>query len=319
MQQFLRDYTLYISGPKYGVYGNNVTVARTIKPPLRITFNLSKSILLEANTCEITIYNLSPDTEREIIQQGAEVILEGGYQGNTGIIFKGQLFQPIRGKENGTDYYLRLICIDGDAYLNLTWDAETIGPDNTRRQLAEQVIRSSTNQLDSVDVSQLPNESFVDGSIPTNERSKVVFGCPCKYLSNIAKMSNSTFYIENNVGKFFNPNSTQGLQNAHLINKETGMIGQPEQIDRGVSVKCLLNPSIKLGDFIKIDNKTVITKEYEYGTIPYLLDKDGIYRIIKMNAVGDSRGQDWYWNLTTITQAGLTPEMMVGQYGELMV
>ena len=80
-----------------------------------------------------------------------------------------------------------------------------------------------------------------------------------------------------------------------------------------------VRPNIKLGDFIKIDNKSVITKEYEYGSIPYLLDKDGIYRIIKMHAVGDSRGQDWYWDLETITQAGVTPEMMVGQYGELMV
>lgn len=319
MQQFLRDYTLYISGPKYGVYGNNQTIARTIRPPLRVTFNTYKSVLLEANTCEITIYNLSPDTEREIIQQGAEIILEGGYQGNTGIIFKGQLFQPIRGKENGTDYFLRLLCIDGDAYLNLTWDSETIGPNNTRRQLAEQVMRSSTSQLDSVDTSQLPNENFIDGSITTNERSKVIFGCPSKYLQDMAKMSNSTFYVENNAGKFFDPNSTEGIKEAHLINKETGMIGQPRQIDNGVEVRCLLSPNFQLGDFIKIDNKSVITKEYEYGTIPYLLDRDGIYRIIKMHAVGDSRGQDWYWDLTTITQAGTTPEMMIGQYGELMV
>jgi hypothetical protein len=319
MQQFLRDYTLYISGPKYGVYGSSRTVARSIKPPLRITFNIYKSVLLEANTCEIVIYNLSPDTEREIIQQGSEVILETGYEGNTGVIFKGQVFQPIRGKENGTDYYLRLLCIDGDAYLNLTWDAETIGPNNTRRQLAEQIMRSSTNQLDSVDVSQLSNNNFIDGSAPTNERSKVVFGCPGKYLNDMAKMSNSTFYVENNTGKFFDPNSTEGMKDAFLINKDTGMIGQPHQIDNGVEVQCLLNPSIKLGDFIKIDNKSVIAKEYEYGSVPYLLDRDGVYRIIKMNAVGDSRGQDWYWNLTTITQAGNTPEMMVGQYGELMV
>ena len=212
-----------------------------------------------------------------------------------------------------------MIFFPWDAYLNLTWDAETIGPDNTRRQLAEQIMRSSTNQLDSVDVSQLPNNNFLDGSIPTNERSKVVFGCPGKYLNDMAKMGNSTFYIENNVGKFFNPNSTEGSQDAYVINKDTGMIDQPRQIDNGVEVKCLLNPSIKLGDFIKIDNKSVIAKEYEYGSVPYLLDRDGIYRIIKMNAVGDSRGQDWYWNLTTITQAGTTPEMLVGQYGELMV
>ena len=317
--QFLRQYSLYISGPKYSIYGGNSSIiAREITDPIRITFDINKSILADPNMAEITLYNLSPSTEREIIQEGTQVVLVAGYN-QPAIIFKGQVFQPLRGKENGTDYYLKLICIDGDAYLNLAFVSGTIQPNNTRRQIAEQILRDSTIQLDSVDVMDLPNFNAADSSYPTNERAKVIFGDPAKYLKNIAKMGNSTFYIDNNEGRFFDPISITGRSNAHLINIETGMIGQPQQVDYGVEVNCLLNPNIRLGDFIKIDNKTVIQQQLDFGQIPYLLDPDGIYRVIKISYVGDSRGTDWYSRITAITQGGIIPSMLIGQQGNLIL
>lgn len=318
--QFLRQYTLYISGPKYKVYGGDSSsvVAREIKDPIRIVFDITKTILRDPNLAEITLYNLSPDTEREIIQEGTQIVLVAGYE-QPGIIFKGQVFQALRGKENGVDYFLKLICLDGDAYMNLAFVSGTITPNSTRQQIAQQVLRDSTIQLDSVVVDNLPNTNFVDGSSPTNERAKVVFGDPSKYLDNISKMGNSSFYIDNNEGRFFNPISTGGKSDAHLLTVETGLIGVPQQVDYGVEAKCLLNPSIRLGDFIKIDNRSVLQQQLTIGQIPYLLDSDGIYRIIKIHYSGDSRGQDWYCDLTTITQGGVIPSMLVGQQGNLIL
>lgn len=318
--QFLRKYSLYISGPKYSIYGSSSSsvIAREITDPIRITFDIHKSILADPNMAEITLYNLSPSTEREIIQEGTQVVLVAGYD-QPAIIFKGQVFQPLRGKENGTDYYLKLVCIDGDAYLNLAFVSGTIQPNNTRQQIAQQVLRDSTIQLDSVDVADLPNFNAADNSYPTSERAKVVFGDPAKYLKNIAKMGNSTFYIDNNEGRFFDPISTTGRSDAHLINIDTGMVGQPQQVDYGVEVECLLNPNIRLGDFIKIDNKTVIQQQLDFGQIPYLLDPDGIYRVIKIDYVGDSRGTEWYSRITAITQGGVIPSMLIGQQGNLIL
>jgi hypothetical protein len=34
------------------------------------------------------------------------------------------------------------------------------------------------------------------------------------------------------------------------------------------------------------------------------LDKDGIYRVIAITYIGDSRGEDWYVNFETIDQLG---------------
>lgn len=319
--QYLRQYTLYISGPKYKVYEGDTEAqtARQITDPLRIKFDITKTILRDPNLAEITIYNLSPNTEREIIQEGTQVVLSAGYLDNQSIIFKGQVFQALRGKENATDYFLKLICLDGDAYLNLAFVSGTILPNNTRQQMAQQILRDSSVDLDSVIVDDLPNTNFIDGSVPTNERAKVVFGDPGKYLDSMSRMGNSSFYIDNNEAKFFNPLSEKGKDDAHLISVDTGLVGLPQQIDYGIEFKCLLNPNMKLGDFIKIDNKIILQQQFNFGEIPYLLDADGIYRIIKIHYSGDSRGPDWYSSVNAITQGGVIPSMLIGQQGNLIL
>lgn len=320
MKQFLRSYKLYITGPKYKVYdGSSNVEARLIEDPIHIQFDITKTVLRDPNMAEITIWNLSPDTEREIIQEGTQIILEAGYD-ELGIIFKGQVFQPLRGKLNGTDYFLKLICLDGDAYLNLAFISGTLQSNQTRQQLAQQVLRDSTISLDSAAIDDLTNTNFIDGSISTSERGKVVFGDPSKYLNSLAKMGNSTFYIDNNEAKFFNPTaSSSEIKDAHLVDITTGMVGVPQQIDYGVEVNTLLDPSIRLGDFIKIDNRSVLQQQFSPGQIPYLLDSDGIYRVIKIHYSGDSRGQDWYSRLTTITQGGVIPSMLIGSTGSMIL
>ena len=319
--QYLRKYTLYISGPKYKVYEGDTEAqtAREITDPLRIKFSITKTILRDPNLAEITLYNLSPDTEREIIQEGTQVVLSAGYVDNESIIFKGQVFQALRGKENSTDYFLKLICLDGDAYLNLAFVSGTITPNNTRQQIAQQILRDSSIELDSIIVDSLPNTNFIDGSTSTNERAKVVFGDPSRYLDSMSRMGNSSFYIDNNEAKFFDPLSNEGKTEAHLISVETGLVGLPQQVDYGIEFKCLLNPNIKLGDFIKIDNKIVLQQQFNFGEIPYLLDADGIYRIIKISYSGDSRGQEWYSSINAITQGGVIPSMLIGQQGNLIL
>lgn len=320
--QYLRHYSLYISGPKYREYGGDSnTLAREITDPIRISFDISKTITREPNTARIKLYNLSPDTEREIIQEGAQIILKAGYS-EPGIIFKGQVVQPLRSKEGSTDYILTLKALDGDAYLNLGFLSGTILSNQSRRAIASQVLRDSNIQLDSAQLDELPETNTVDGSVTKSERAKVLFGKPGKYLTNLSKMGNSSFYIDNNEARFFNPLSTVGQDEAHLINTETGLIGLPEQVSYGVRVRCLLNPRIRLGDFIKIDNKSVILEEVSEWDTNYqshLLNSNGIYRVINIDYSGDSRSDNWYCDLTAVTQAGLIPAMLNGRYGFMML
>lgn len=321
-EQFIRHYGLYISGPKYKEYGGDSTqLAREIKDPLRISFEIHKTITREPNRANIKIYNLSPDTEREIIQEGTQIVLSAGYS-QPGVIFKGQVFQPLRNKENGTDYILALNAMDGDAYLNLGFLSGTILSNKSRREIASQILRESNIKLDSAQLDELPETNFVDGSSPKNERAKVIFGEPGKYLSNLSHMGNASFYIDNNEARFFNPIKQIGKDEAHLITTETGMVGMPHQIPYGVRVKCLLNPQIRLGDFIKIDNKSVILQDVSMGDTNYrahLLNTDGVYRVIEIDYSGDYMGDNWFCEISAVTQAGIIPALMNGKFGFMMI
>lgn len=335
--QYIRKYKLTISSPKYEVYeygwypfnadgsiGQREVKAfptqsweRSFEDPLRIQFDIVSTIQLEANLGEITLWNLNPQTEAALITEGSEVTLEAGYEDNMGIIFKGQVIQPMRGKVNGTDYYLKLICLDGDSYLNYAFSSGTFNPGLTRRQVALQVIRQALIQPDGVEIEDLPELNTVDGSTPVLERPKTVFGPVKDILKNIAKTGNTSPYVDKGILKFFDP--AKEPTEAHLYNVETGLIGQPRQVDKGVELTVLLNPNLHLGEFVKLDNKSILQNRLGLFDIPYLLDFDGLYRIIEIRYSGDSRGNDWYCHLKTITQAGVIPVVTASKIGNYIV
>ncbi|MDU1232313.1 phage protein [Clostridium sp.] len=67
--------------------------------------------------------------------------------------------------------------------------------------------------------------------------------------------------------------------------------------------KCLIDAD---GGNIPTCNSTTDTGSDEYDSqgLFRALDKDGIYRVISMHYVGDTRGNDWYINFETIDQLG---------------
>lgn len=335
INQWLRDWKLRVFVPQRQD-GYSVDKDGYIKPvdtklrdefifkdPLRIEFNIRKTALRDANEAEITLWNLDPKTETQIIVDGSEVVLEAGYQDNTGIIFRGYVIQPIRGKINGTDYYLKLICLDGDHYLNLAFTSATLEKNQTRRQLAQQAIRASNYQLSGVriqDLEDLPEESTVDGSTPKSSRPKVVFGKTSQIVDTLAKLGNSTSYVDNGELKFFNIKEEPNFDNSWEVNYKTGMIGDPNQSSYQVKVTVLLNPQIMIGDYIHLDNSTIIQEQLSViGSLPYLLEKSGYYRVIAIDYEGDSRGNNWYAHITAITQNGQIPSMLSNSWGNLIV
>lgn len=300
------------------IYTNNLgTDDIVFEDPFKIEFTARKTVQMDANKAKITIYNLSPNTEYQIIEEGARVVLEAGYDNNMGVIFEGHIIQPLRGKRNGTDYFLTLICLSDDDFLNLAFVSGTFNSNLTKRDVALQVVRSSTIKPSSIVIEDLPNIDIVDGSRPRTERPKTVFGKPKNYLRSIGKMAGSSPFTDDGVLRFFDPNKPPEF--THEINVKTGMIGSPTQVDYGVDVKVLLNPQMRLGDFIKIDNRSVLQQENEIGKLQFLLENDGIYRIIGIEYVGDSRGQEWYSNLTTITKAGKIPAALRTNIGNTLL
>ena len=305
----------------YGKVVNREREAIVFEDPLKIQFTASKKALADSNMAEITLWNISPELESKLLMEGAEITLEAGYEnGNYGVIFKGVIIQPLRGKENGTDYYIKFICLSEDHFWNLGFIDGVVSVNTKRKELIQQVLRSSYTKtgLQVEDLEDI-NVNAVDGSSTALERPKVLFGNPREFIRNAAKMSNVSAYIEDDKLKFlsFNEDIPKSI---HSVNINTGMIGSPVQMNEYVNVKVLMNSSIKLGDYIHIDNsKVAIQQIRDIRDLTYLLDADGIYKVVGITYDGDSRGNAWYTTLQTTTKNGKLAAILTNGKGELAV
>lgn len=266
---------------------------------LRITFNIDKAILRFMQIAEITIYNLNADTETELFKNAYLISLSAGYKnGAYGQIFQGYVRQKIRGKEDSASYFLKLICIDGMDPLSFGVCNFTLPAGQDARTIINQIARNSS----------IPFEVLIDPSFPVNgpktPRGVTISGPAGDEMRNQALGNNAGVNHNNgkvNVYSFSSPPPAVIPE----LNYQTGLIGIPQQTNEGVEVTVLINPQYDLNTFVHINNRNIIQVQLETG-VPILreLDRDGIYRIIGWVASGDTRGNDWYMALTTISYSG---------------
>lgn len=278
---------------------------------LRCEFKITKSAYLECNTSTVKIYNLNPDDENKLIKSGKTIIVEAGYAGSFyGVIFKGNIIQPLRSKENGVDYCLTLVSMDSDRYISYGLVSVALSAQQSARDAVSACV------LRAGDVTK-ENYNVKEGTISdktTNiryPRGKVLFGSPTQYLSQISKSVNTTYYAEDGTINIISPSE---LANNEIIDlsPDSGLIGTPTQGSYSISCECLLNPKIKTNTLFHIDNKKITNFQYQMGQSVRGLDTNGIYRVIKLTHEGDTRGQNWKTTIEAISQAGILPGMYIG-------
>ena len=282
-------------GRRYRVIVGGFNVSR-----LRCKFYIEKNMAETPNFSEIVIYNLSAATENQIVETGSRIVLEAGYEGSQyGLIFDGDIVQPLRDKEDGTTYKLTLVSQDGDKFLNNGFVNNSFRAGQTPRTIAEQLCGTATNPVELAFISDnLENKKLT--------RGKVVFGLARDYLHQIARTEQAAFYCNDgkvNIIKAPDPPSGQIVS----LSPQTGLIGAAEMTDEGIKAVCLLNPLLNLNSFVHVDNSHVRQAKAQRDSQPKQMDYDGVYRIIKLAHEGDTRGGTWYTEFTAITQSGQVP------------
>lgn len=285
-QQYLRTCTLIVATRS----GAGLDLSE-----LRIKFSIKRSDTVTPNTADIRVYNLDEKTALQIRKEFTRVILQAGYQSNSGIIFQGNIKQVIIGRESATDTFIDIVAGDGDRAYNFAIVNTTLAAGSKQ---ADQ-ISAASNAMAAKGTS-LGNV----GDLPTNQlpRAKVMYGNARKYLSDAADTSSKIWSIQDEKITFVGKKTYLPGQ-AVLMTSKTGMIGTPQQTNEGVNVKCLLNPSIKISGRIKIDNASIqrfkinLSVPNSAANIPAPLAADGVYYVLVVEHQGDTRGQEWYSNL----------------------
>ena len=294
---------------------------------LRCHFEIRASDVETPNTATIRIYNLSEATSKTLSSvsgiksqtygpslpgQAQEATIPSksvgeftaiSVQAGPATIFAGTIKQIRRGRLNATDSYVDIFAGDGDAAynfgrVNTTLDGPQANPDAIAAAVGTSFAQYNVgNQI-----------VGLSGGVIVNPRGKVMYGMGRSVMRDLAVTQQSRWSIQNGQLQMIKLNGyLPGT--AVELNAYTGMIGVPESTPNGILVDCLLNPLIKIGGLVKINNKDIAQADIKqlYGYPDYrgmtffaTTDDDGVYKVLVHEIEGDTRENPWYSHLTCL-------------------
>lgn len=279
---------------------------------LHVRFQVRQFVIETPNTLTARIYNLSQQTMQLINQEFTQVILQAGYEGQYGRIFTGTLKQLRRGRENATDTYLDLFCADYDTQYNWSVINRSIAAGYTPDQVRQAALQSF-GMIEPTQPGQVVND-LPDTAAP---RGGVFFGMTRNTMQDLATTHNFHWNLNGSQLNMI-AQSAYLPGDAVVLNSLTGMIGVPEQTQDGITVTSLLNPNIGPGSRVQINNAsiqqylrtdTVTGLNYDAKMLPISLADDGIYKVLAVDHIGDTRGNEWETQMVCIAPRGQVQPM----------
>lgn len=391
--QYLRKASLIVGGPD----GNALDLSE-----LRFRFSIRRGDLQTPNSADIRVYNVSDSTADRIRQtlpqpEFTRIVVQGGYDGNFGVLFDGEIKQVRRGRESSTETYIDITAADGDSAYNFAVSALSLAAGSSPQDQVAAVLQGMAEY--SVTKGYVPD-------LPGNQlpRGKVIYGMSRDEMRKIARNTQTAWSIQDgkiqmvpldsyisdgkktpaidNTQKIneilaenkklqaeFDAklkqvkeakaagdeaaaqayykqakeiNERQGVMLAEgrrlkaqerpesvegipVITSATGMIGLPEQTQNGIHVRVLINPNIKIGQAIKLDNKSI--QGYRFGLgigqqasnlmteQSIKTNSDGLYYVMIADHIGDTRGEAWYSDLLCLSIDAAIPASYIPRQG----
>lgn len=257
---------------------------------LRITFQAIHFAGGAFSVAEITIYNVSSYTTRQMLGDGITkkyefISLEAGYESMFGSIFLGQITNVQKvmddgGATRGVKFFCRSQAKERDQrIINLT-----LSPETDPIQIIEECASTFGGEI------QFFGEF---GGLRKRSGGTVLQGNAVACMNELAMSYEFDWMIENGATKIIKKGFAMPNQ-VYVISAATGMIGSPVVTDTEVGIRCTLNPKLKLGDTIKLES---MAPQFEFsGAFFYEVPRtigEGLYKINSLAVIGDSHGDPW--------------------------
>jgi hypothetical protein len=228
-----------------------------IRNPITMQMNVTRNTLASANTANITIFNLAEKTRKRIYHDRIDtltyrrIVLKAGYEGNSPIIFRGQLRMAYSSRQ-GTEWVTKIEAFDGgDAIIN-GFTSRTI-PANVQ-----------TKDVLSKLISDMPhvNGSVIGDFTNTTSRGMALMGNSWNIAGTLIGDEGHNF-IDNEkvIIKKFDECIAGDIT---VINSATGLLETPQRQDERLDIKMLFEPRIVIGQIIELQClETIFNGQYE--------------------------------------------------------
>lgn len=266
---------------------------------LRVAFQVVKGDLQTPNTASIRVYNLAPGTLERARKEFTRVLLQAGYESNFGLIFSGTVIQYRFWNENNTDGVFDIWASDGDEAYNYAVVNTALPADSSVKDMILACAKSMKEKGVSIESLQESMAGLPDKTLPGGQ---VMYGPAKKYLRQAAQDMGFSWSIQDGELRIIDDAGYLPGEAVEL-NFASGLLGSPEQTNNGVKVKCLLNPRLRVGGRVKLNNQGIALARQDIfmgaAALPSL-DRDGLYRVLKIEIKGDTRGNDWSMDLLCV-------------------
>lgn len=262
----------------------SVTVDTIRFDALDCFFRVRKSVKPEPNTCELTIYNLSPDHRNQLeglvpkgnapATQGIACSIEAGYRDGVSLIWNGDL-RTAETLFDGPDILTVLSSGDGEKAWKHAREHVAFGP----KTPVVTALRAMARALGvgEGNLSQVAARMRVAGSaiFPTG---KVITGSVSRELVNLARSADLEVSIQDGALLFLDRGQA-AMSTPVLLSEESGMVGQPTIDNEGtLRIRTKLNPEVRCG----------------YPIVVQSLRINGMFRVEVAEWICDTAGNDWY-------------------------
>ncbi len=260
--RFDRKYKLYIR-----LSSTDVVL---IEQPLRIKFEVKKTIISDVNEAKIQIFNLDLAKRNKLIKDKAQfttedkylqVILQVGYDDLVDI-FIGNIYEA-GSKKVGPDNVTTLVCKDGGFDFRNSFTCKTVSP--------------SVNIVDEL-LKDMPNTK--KGKVTTQftrVRPKVMVGNTADLIEENLSADETFFITDEKLNVIKNNELVDDF--AVEVSKDTGLLNSPEKSESFVIAETLMNPAIIVGGQVLLKSAIISLNE--------------LYRVDTIEYKGDNRGQEW--------------------------
>ena len=252
----------------------------------RVVFTVEKTAAEEPNTAKIDISNLSDTTSARLTTgELTRIILQAGYEGRVSVLFDGQITAATRTRD-GADFTTALDAGDGAKAYTYAVVSQSLASGYSQADVARAASAAMSGK-------GTRGEDLVAVDSATKfPRGRVIFRSARDAARDIARSSECQWSIQDGRVVFCRTKKVLGESQGFLLSPASGMIGSPVVDADGVTVRCCLNPALKIYDPIRIESRYV----------------KGTYKILSVKHTGDTHGADWTTELKCVALDPTTGE-----------